>query len=72
VLGAVVIANMVAKNIGVGLGVEGFNLSIDRACVDRLGLDFTRFAKVCLQTDTWLRQLKAQTAPSNKATALRG
>jgi putative nucleotidyltransferase with HDIG domain len=72
VLDAVVVANMVAKNIGVGLGAEGFNLSVDSACVGRLGLDFTRFARVCLQTDTWLQELKAQTAPSSKATALRG
>jgi putative nucleotidyltransferase with HDIG domain len=72
VLDAVVIANMVAKNIGVGLGAEGFNLAVDSACVDRLGLDFTRFARVCLQTDTWLQELKAATTPSNKATAPRG
>jgi putative nucleotidyltransferase with HDIG domain len=72
VLDAVVIANMVAKNIGVGLGAEGFNLAVDSACVDRLGLDFTRFARLCLQTDTWLQELKAATMPSSKATALRG
>jgi hypothetical protein len=54
----------VAKNIGAGLGAEGFNLSVDSGCVRRFGLDFTRFARVCLQTDTWLRELKhAQTAP---------
>lgn len=62
VLDAVVIANMVAKNIGVGLGAEGFNLAVDSECVHRLGLDFTRFARVCLQTDTWLRELRAQNA----------
>ena len=62
VLDAVVIANMVAKNIGMGLGAEGFNLTVDSECVHRLGLDFTRFARVCLQTDTWLRELRAQTA----------
>jgi putative nucleotidyltransferase with HDIG domain len=72
VLDAVVIANMVAKNIGMGLGAEGFNLSVDSECVRRLGLDFTRYARVCLQTDTWLRELRAQTAPPRKTTALRG
>ena len=58
VLDAVVIANMVAKNIGVGLGAEGFNLTVDSTYVRRLGLDFTRFARICLQTDTWLRELR--------------
>jgi putative nucleotidyltransferase with HDIG domain len=59
VLDAVVIANVVAKNIGVGLGAEGFNLTVDSGCVRRLGLDFTRYARICLQTDTWLRELRA-------------
>jgi putative nucleotidyltransferase with HDIG domain len=72
VLDAVVIANMVAKNIGMGLGAEGFNLAVDSACVNRLGLDFTRFARVCLQTDAWLRELRAQTAPARKTPVLRG
>ncbi len=64
VLDAVVIANMVAKNIGVGLGAEGFNLTVDSECVRRLGLDFTKFARICLQTDTWLRELRdAQKTP---------
>jgi HD-like signal output (HDOD) protein len=58
VLDAVVIANVVAKNIGVGLGAEGFNLTVDSECVRRLGLDFTKFARICLQTDTWLRELR--------------
>ena len=58
VLDAVVIANVVAKNIGVGLGAEGFNLAVDNGCVQRLGLDFTRFARICLHTDTWLRELR--------------
>jgi putative nucleotidyltransferase with HDIG domain len=64
VLDAVVIANLVAKNIGVGLGAEGFNLAVDSGCVRRLGLDFTRFARICLQTDMWLRDLRdAQKTP---------
>ena len=71
-LDAVVIANMVAKNIGTGLGAEGFNLAVDSQCVNRLGLDFTRFARVCLQTDTWLRELRVQASPIRKATARRG
>jgi putative nucleotidyltransferase with HDIG domain len=71
VLDAVVIANMVAKNIGMGLGAEGFNLAVDSECVRRLGLDFTRFARVCLQTDTWLRELRAQITHPPKTTAPR-
>ena len=64
VLDAVVIANVVAKNIGAGLGAEGFNLTVDSECVRRLGLDFTKFARICLQTDTWLRDLReAQKTP---------
>jgi putative nucleotidyltransferase with HDIG domain len=69
VLDAVVIANMVAKNIGMGLGAEGFNLTVDSECVRRLGLDFTRFARVCLQTDTWLRELRAEVSTSAKIAA---
>jgi hypothetical protein len=62
---------MVAKNIGMGLGAEGFNLSVDSECVHRLGLDFTRFARVCLQTDTWLRELRAQVNTPATITAAR-
>jgi putative nucleotidyltransferase with HDIG domain len=65
VLDAVVIANMVAKNIGAGLGAEGFNLTVDHGAVTRLGIDFTRFARICLQTDTWLAELRqTQTRPA--------
>jgi len=64
ILDAVVVANLVAKNIGVGLGAEGFNLTVDSGCVRRLGLDFTRFARICLHTDRWLRDLRqAQQTP---------
>jgi len=64
ILDAIVIANVVAKNIGAGLGAEGFNLTIDSGCVHRLGLDFAKFARICLQTDTWLRELRtAQKTP---------
>ena len=69
VLDAVVIANIVAKNIGTGLGAEGFNLTVDSGCVRRLGLDFTKFARICLQTDTWLRELReTQKTPRPRVT----
>ena len=38
-------------------------LTIDSGCVRRLGLDFTKFARLCLQTDTWLRELCAAEKP---------
>jgi putative nucleotidyltransferase with HDIG domain len=66
VLDAVVIANMVAKNIGAGLGAEGFNLTVDNGAVKRLGIDFTRFARICLQTDAWLAELRAQAVGSRQ------
>jgi hypothetical protein len=34
-------SSMVAKNISMELGAEGFNLSVDSGCVRRLKLDFT-------------------------------
>ena len=37
---AVIALMMVAKNIGMGLGAEGFRLSVDSECVRRLELDF--------------------------------
>jgi putative nucleotidyltransferase with HDIG domain len=66
VLDAVVIANLVAKNIGAGLGAEGFNLTVDSGCVRRLGVTFTAFARVCLQTDTWLADVRGQIQPVRK------
>ena len=44
-------------------GRRGFNLTIDSGCVRRLGLDFTKFARICLQTETWLRELRAAEKP---------
>lgn len=49
-LDAVVIANMVAKVLGTGLGAEGLDIRVDRKCRDRLKLDFQGFSRVCLQT----------------------
>ena len=40
------------------LGAMGFNLTVDSGCVRRLGLDFTKFARICLQTDMWPRDLR--------------
>jgi putative nucleotidyltransferase with HDIG domain len=58
-LDAVVVANIVAKTIGAGLGAEGLNFEVDASCYRRLGLDFPAFGRVCLQTEEGLRQMRA-------------
>lgn len=58
VLDAVVTANLVAKTIGVGLGMEGMNLHVDMECPQRLGLDFESFGRVCIQTTVWLDEVR--------------
>jgi putative nucleotidyltransferase with HDIG domain len=55
VLDAVVLGNAVAKTIGIGLGAEGLNFTVDPGSYRRLGVDFSGFGRVCLQTDAWLR-----------------
>jgi putative nucleotidyltransferase with HDIG domain len=55
VLDAVVLANVVAKTIGIGLGAEGLNFTVDVGSYRRLGVDFATFGRVCLQADAWLR-----------------
>ena len=57
VLDAVVLANVVAKTIETGLGAEGLNFAVDAASYTRLGVDFDTFGRVCLLTDSWLREL---------------
>ena len=51
-------ANVVAKSIGAGLGDEGLNFMFDAASASRLGLDFPALARVCLQTEEGLRELR--------------
>ncbi len=58
VIDAVITANLIAKTIGVGLGGEGPNLRIDMSCPRRLGLDFESFSRVCIQTTTWLDEIR--------------
>jgi len=59
VLDAVVVANYVAKTLGVGLGAEGLNFALDAPCAERLGLDYPAFGRVCLRTEEWLAALRA-------------
>jgi putative nucleotidyltransferase with HDIG domain len=57
VLDAVALANVVAKTIETGLGAEGLNFAVDLGSYQRLGVDFATFGRVCLQTDSWLREM---------------
>jgi putative nucleotidyltransferase with HDIG domain len=57
-LDAVVVANLVAKTIGTGLGAEGMDLKLDDRVDRRLRLDFAGFSRVSMQTLTWLKELK--------------
>ena len=50
ILDAVVLANLVAKTLGIGLGAEGLNLRVDERCYKRLGMDFRSFCRICAQT----------------------
>lgn len=56
---AVVVANVVAKVVGTGLGAEGMDIRFDTSSHARLGLDFAGLSSVVLQTLTWLNELKA-------------
>jgi len=63
VLDAVMLANLAAKSIGVGLGAEGMNFQIDYAgCLKRLWLTIEGFERVCAQTHIWLRELRQKHA----------
>jgi putative nucleotidyltransferase with HDIG domain len=55
---SVVVANLVAKSIGVGLGAEGMNFNVDPGLSHRLGLSFSGFSRVCIQTASWLKEIR--------------
>jgi len=59
IIDAVVIANLVAKTVGIGLGAEGMNFTIDNTCRQRLGLSFQAFCRICASTAVSLNDLKA-------------
>lgn len=50
VLDAVVLANLVAKSAGAGLGAEGLNLQIPEGTHERLGVDEAAMARICART----------------------
>jgi putative nucleotidyltransferase with HDIG domain len=58
-LDAVVLANVVAKSIGMELGAEGLNYKSDIAgAKQRIGLSTDGFDRVCIQTSEWAVDLK--------------
>ncbi|HYK87304.1 MAG TPA: HDOD domain-containing protein [Acidobacteriota bacterium] len=59
VLDAVVLSNLAAKKVGVGLGAEGMNIRVDfNGALKRLGLEVKGFEKICAQTSIWLKDLR--------------
>jgi HD-like signal output (HDOD) protein len=58
-LDAVMLANLAAKSIGVGLGAAALNMRIDDAgCRERIGLTIEGFERVCAQTSIWLQDFR--------------
>jgi putative nucleotidyltransferase with HDIG domain len=62
-LDAVVVANMAAKAIGIGLGAEGQDMVVDERCQSRLHLNFAGFSRVCVQTLFGLKDVEASYGP---------
>jgi len=59
VLDAVMLANLVSKSIGIGLGSAGMNLKVDYAgSRERLGLSLEGFERACAQTMLWVTDLR--------------
>jgi hypothetical protein len=55
----VMLANLAAKSIGVGLGAEGMNLRTDSIkSRERVGISLEGFERICAQTVVWLAGLK--------------
>ncbi len=58
---AVMLANLVAKSVGAGLGAEGMNLRIDFYTIrQRVGLTIKGFERVCAQTHSWLADFRKE------------
>lgn len=57
VLDAVVLANLVAKTVGIGLGAEGLDLEVDRGLGGRLGFRFAEFARVVSGAASGMQEL---------------
>jgi HD-like signal output (HDOD) protein len=57
-LDAVILANLVAKTLGTGLGAEGMNFSLDTHSAQRQGIGFAGFCRVCARTSLRIEELK--------------
>lgn len=55
----VMLANIVTKTVGVGVGAEGMNLYADQGCMKRLGLGYTGFGKICSDVMSSMDELKS-------------
>jgi putative nucleotidyltransferase with HDIG domain len=55
----VMLSNIVAKTVGVGVGAEGMNMYADQGCMRRLGLGFNSFGKICSEVITLMDNLKS-------------
>jgi putative nucleotidyltransferase with HDIG domain len=62
-LDTVMLANLVAKMVGCGLGAEGLNFGVSATIHERLQLDFALFSKICLTTQDGIRDLVAGSKP---------
>ena len=63
-LDTVMVANAVAKTVGVGLGAEGLNLHMDAGCLKRLGLHYNDFGRICSEVITQMEDLQQLYAPA--------
>jgi putative nucleotidyltransferase with HDIG domain len=61
VLDAVVLANIVAKTIGIGLGAEGLNFTVDPDIHARMGLTFQTFGRICAAAQAAFADFKIAT-----------
>jgi putative nucleotidyltransferase with HDIG domain len=57
-LDTLMLSNMVAKTIGVGLGAEGLNLEVDGGILRRMGFRFDDFARICSRTTSLMEDLQ--------------
>jgi putative nucleotidyltransferase with HDIG domain len=62
-LDTVMLANVVAKMVGAGLGAEGLNFGVSATIHERLAMTFDVFAKICLTTQDAIRDLANQQQP---------
>jgi HD-like signal output (HDOD) protein len=58
ILDAVMLANVIAKSISIGLGADGMGVQMDfLSALRRLGLNIEKFERACVRTDSWLADL---------------